>query len=396
MAAETAKQFEALEAQAATLMSVFIKAGHEAVAPALIQPADIYLECIGEELRARTYVFSDQDGEEVCLRPDLTVPTCRLHLSRDPAATTSARYCYNGPAFRYQPVESTDPQPREFRQAGIERIGDRGREAAEAETVGLVLKALGAAGLGRLELRLGDLGLFHAILEAIDMPERWRRRLAHLFWRHDRFRAELKRLATDPAQSHTAAPRELLAQIADAPADAEAIVERHLEASRIELVGARSLSEIAASLAEAAADLKARPLDRAAARLVDDYVSVTAPAREATRRLQSLLGPRQGGVKAALDAFDHRLAMLANAGVDLTGSTFSAEFGRNLEYYTGFVFEVSAPGVAPAASKRARIVAGGGRYDGLMRAVGAPRDVPAVGAAIHTERLLAVVQGGRA
>ncbi len=61
--------------------------------------------------------------------------------------------------------------------------------------------------------------------------------------------------------------------------------------------------------------------------------------------------------------------------------TFSAEFGRNLEYYTGFVFEVLATSLGPATP-----VAGGGRYDQLMRAVGAPADVPAVGAAIHTER----------
>ena len=38
-------------------------------------------------------------------------------------------------------------------------------------------------------------------------------------------------------------------------------------------------------------------------------------------------------------------------------------------------------------------VAGGGRYDGLMRMCGAPADVAAVGGAIHTERLLKAVRG---
>jgi len=41
-------------------------------------------------------------------------------------------------------------------------------------------------------------------------------------------------------------------------------------------------------------------------------------------------------------------------------------------------------------------IAGGGRYDGLLKAVGAPEQVPAVGSAIHTERLLSVVNGGEA
>ena len=48
MAAESAQQFEALEAQAASLLDVFRAAGYERVAPSLIQPADIFLDQIGE------------------------------------------------------------------------------------------------------------------------------------------------------------------------------------------------------------------------------------------------------------------------------------------------------------------------------------------------------------
>ena len=61
MVAETAREFEALEAQAQTLMATFGNAGHEAVAPAALQPADVYLDVIGEALRARCYVFTDPD-----------------------------------------------------------------------------------------------------------------------------------------------------------------------------------------------------------------------------------------------------------------------------------------------------------------------------------------------
>jgi ATP phosphoribosyltransferase regulatory subunit len=103
MAAESAKEFEALEAQATTLLDLFRRAGYEQVAPSIIQPADIFLDQIGEEIRSRTYVFTDLAGDELCLRPDLTVPVSRLYLERHPTADTPARYCYNGPAFRFQP-----------------------------------------------------------------------------------------------------------------------------------------------------------------------------------------------------------------------------------------------------------------------------------------------------
>ena len=39
-------------------------------------------------------------------------------------------------------------------------------------------------------------------------------------------------------------------------------------------------------------------------------------------------------------------------------------------------------------------IAGGGRYDGLLADLGAPQEVPAIGSAIHTERLLAAVGRG--
>ena len=96
-------------------------------------------------------------------------------------------------------------------------------------------------------------------------------------------------------------------------------------------------------------------------------------------------------VGRALDVYDRRLAHLANAGIDLARVTFDAEFGRNLEYYTGLVFEITAPGLDTASA-----IAGGGRYDRLLRSAGAASDIPAVGAAIHTERLLQAVKGARA
>ncbi|MFM1815998.1 MAG: hypothetical protein RLZ98_2693, partial [Pseudomonadota bacterium] len=53
MVAESARQFEALEDQARCLLSVFTKSGYEAVAPAIIQPADVFLDLTGEDLRSR-------------------------------------------------------------------------------------------------------------------------------------------------------------------------------------------------------------------------------------------------------------------------------------------------------------------------------------------------------
>ena len=381
--------FEALADQARTLLAVFIAGGHEAVSPPIIQPAGVFLDVLGEALRGRTYVFSDLNGEELCLRPDLTVPTCRLYLERHPQADATAHYCYNGPAFRFQPAGADAAHPREFRQAGIEAFGGTDREDADARTLMLVLTALRKAGLRSCKLRMGDLGLFAALLEAAEMPERWRRRLRHQYWRPDAFRAELRRLTTNPARSSANLPRALIEVLdPEDPVRAESLVAEELDKGGIELFGVRSLTEITEGMLGLAADAKAKPLKQATAAMIEGYLEVKAYADQAPARLRALTEKPQGRFAAAIAAFERRGALLEDGGVDLSEVPFSGEFGRNVAYYSGFVFEVLALSLGAASP-----VAGGGRYDGLLRAVGAPHDVPAVGGAIHTERLLAVIGG---
>jgi ATP phosphoribosyltransferase regulatory subunit len=389
MTAEPAQQFDALEAQAQRLIAVFTRAGYELVAPAVIQPAGLFLDVIGESLRARTYVFTDPEGEELCLRPDLTVPTCRLHLARHPDGNIAARYCYNGPAFRYQPGGDTSAHPREFRQAGIESFAVADREQADADVLALIMQALREMGLVRVDLRIGDLGLFNALLGALDMPERWRRRLRHQFWRPEAFRAELVRLTSPQLPEAQGLPATLIRQLdPDKPDAAQSVVADYLDQAGIELIGTRTLLEIAERLLAAAADARAAPLSPQKAGLIESYVAVKAPARHAAEGLAQLMRQHRIDLGPALDASQRRLDCIEAAGIDLSAAEFSAEFGRNLEYYTGFVFEMIAPGLGTKSP-----VAGGGRYDSLLADVGAKRQIPAVGACIHTERLLTVLQG---
>lgn len=396
MPPETAQNFEALSAQAQRLMSVFTRAGYELVAPAVIQPAGLFLDVVGEDLRARTYVFTDPEGEELCLRPDLTVPTCRLHLARHPRGDVAARYCYSGPAFRYQPGGGDVTHPREFRQAGIESFAAADREQADAEVAGLIAEALRDAGIAAARLRIGDLGLFTALIESLPIPMRWRRRLNHKFWRPDAFRAELLRIASAQALSAHGLPAALVAQLEPGRlAEAVQLVEAHMAEAGIEPIGTRSLAEIAERLLIAAADARETPVAAGTARLVEDYLKIRTPAGDAVRAIREVTAaalPRDNAksFEAALSAYERRLALLQQAGVDMSGATFSAEFGRNLEYYTGFVFEFLVPQLDAKSP-----VAGGGRYDSLLADVGAPQPVPAVGSSIHTERLLSALEGGR-
>ncbi len=195
-----------------------------------------------------------------------------------------------------------------------------------------------------------------------------------------------------PARPAANLPRSLIEALdPDDPARAESLVAEELDKGGIEVIGVRSIAEITEGMLALAADAKAKPLKQSTAASIEGYLEVKAYADRAPARLRALIDkPPQGRFAAAIDAFERRGALLKESGVDLSEVPFSGEFGRNVAYYSGFVFEVLALSLGAASP-----VAGGGRYDGLLRAVGAPRNVPAVGGAIHTERLLAVV-GGKA
>ncbi len=373
MTAEGAIEFEALEAQAASIMRLFVDAGYERVAPAFIQPANLFLDRIGETLRARTYVFTDPDGEELCLRPDLTIPVCRVFLER-PQAGPAVKFCYNGPAFRIQEGKPDPLRPREFRQAGIEYFGGHSQEA-DLEVLALTIDAVRRGGVKTFTIKAGHIGIFTALLNALSIPPRWRDRLARAFWRPPAFMREMATL-TRPETGHSLQP-------AEASLSPERLLD-YLDALGIPFIGTRRPSEVVKRLRDKAADASEPPLRRETARLVEDYLRIG------------------GAMPAALDAME---ALVAKAGLDLSEAignarslfdgvrtvagggpvVFDADFGRHFEYYTGLVFQIELEGAGITGQ-----IAGGGRYDGLIRALsGGERDVPAVGAAVHTERLLA-------
>ena len=386
----SARWIEALDRQSTIIMAIFARAGFEPIAPPVIQPAGVFLDVIGEDLRARTYVFTDPEGAELCLRPDLTIPACRLYLARHGHDGAPARLAYNGVVFRYQPAGASLARPREFRQAGIESFAAADPAKAEAEILALSAESVRAAGLRSFRVHIGDLGIFDTLLQAIEMPERWRARLRHYFWQPDAFKKQLQRLVkTDPVRAGL--PTALLGAISG-PNEAETVaaIERHLEGQGLTISGTRTLEEIGAHLAGLAQDLQEAPLAARSAGLLEAYLRIEAPAEAAPERIRKLLKGTGIEIAPALAAYEERLQLAAQEGIDISQAVFSAGFGRAFEYYTGFVFEILSPVIGDATP-----VGGGGRYDTLVKAISGRRSVPAVGAAIHTERLLLAVRGGR-
>jgi ATP phosphoribosyltransferase regulatory subunit len=114
---------------------------------------------------------------------------------------------------------------------------------------------------------------------------------------------------------------------------------------------------------------------------------VTGAPFEAVKRVAMIAKGAGIDIDAAVHACVRRFDRLGKSAIDLKRATFATEFGRSLEYYSGLVFQIEVGDERDVSQ-----IAGGGRYDGLLANIGAPREVPAIGSAIHTERLLAAVE----
>jgi ATP phosphoribosyltransferase regulatory subunit len=212
------------------------------------------------------------------------------------------------------------------------------------------------------------------------MPARRRRQLRRHFWRPRRFHELIEEFVAGPA-APTALRARLIAAAAG-PETANTIAAIATDAG--DPLGLREIDEIvtrSVALAEAAAD---PPMPAEQAELIETALSVTGPAGNALTRLRALTAEGSVDITPALDRFEARLAALERAGVDAADLPFDAAFGRNLEYYEGFVFEITAQGRPDLPP-----LAGGGRYDAMTRRLGADRAVPAVGAMIRPEAVLA-------
>jgi histidyl-tRNA synthetase len=131
--------------------------------------------------------------------------------------------------------------------------------------------------------------------------------------------------------------------------------------------------------AEITAELAGRGLDEAkAAELV---AAMTAP--DAAERIRAALKPSEEGL-AGLDEVDAALSLVTSQ-VAAGRVEFTPRLVRGLSYYTGPIWEVSAPGVPGS-------IAGGGRYDHLIEQAGGP-DVAATGGSLGIERILLLAAG---
>jgi ATP phosphoribosyltransferase regulatory subunit len=357
----------------AALRALFAEAGFGFVDLPILYDAHVFVELLGEDLRRRLFLTTDRGGTELALRPDFTIPVALRHLAAG-EARRRADYAYLGPVFRQR-----EDEPDEFLQAGVESLGRRDRDAADADMLRLAFDAAARLGMHAPSVSIGDSALFAALLDHLDIDPSWRRRFARAFGDPVRLRAMIARAAEGGAAARRSRRRRALG--AGERARIRREVEAIFAASGLGIAG-RTPAEIAARHAEKA--VLAAGIPPQAAKALSTFLGIAGPVHTVLPVLAAV-GQGTGGLGKAVERFAARAEAFAERGIEVGRLGFAVDFGRRLDYYTGFVFEMR--GSAGAAKP----VIGGGRYDRLVSAIARLRHeaavtVPAVGFSIWLDR----------
>lgn len=352
-----------------------IIAGRDAVRTdvPVLQPADPFLDTAGEELRRRIFLTQSDAGQPMCLRPEFTIPVCRLHVDQYANAT---RYGYVGTVFRQRQNDAS-----EFLQAGIEDIGHSDAMAADARSLADARACVTALNVETgVETLLGDQAVFDAVLKALGMPAGWRLQLTHAFGDDGALNSALEKLAKPTKMPNL--PDDLRAALGRSDLQAiEALVQSHLVDASLANAGGRSAAEIAERLMAQLQASRSAP-DAGKLETLRKFLKLRVPLVDATAKLEAFEADHGLDIADAVADFAKRNAAMVAAGLDLASIIYDASFGRPLDYYSGLVYELR--------SSDGAVLAGGGRYDRLLSLLGAAAPINGVGFSLWLDRIAEV------
>ncbi len=348
--------------------------GGEWIDPPILMPATLPLELSGEAIRSRLLTSSDNAGEELALRPDLTLAVVNHHLENGGEAPVSYRYF--GKAFR-QPV--LQGEPLEFYQTGFECFGYDDTVERDVLTLSTVCTAIADAGLNSISISLGDISIFEGVVKSLKLSPFWTHQLLRAFRRKEGIRSLL-------SQGEILHKRSVLSEtLSELPEQqAEALLDEVLSMSGGEVTGGRNKADILRRLRLQAEARREGPLDSRARNLLGDLIGLEGRPQEVLDRLNQMVQACGLKLDETLDRLSSVHCQLSQNDLPFWKSThFNVQFGRRFDYYDGLVFELWHGKLGAR-----RPVAAGGRYDGLISRLSQGRqNLTAIGGVVRPDRI---------
>ena len=322
--------------------------------PDVLLDSDYIIERSGEKFRSSMLTFDREDGKTMCLRPDLTVASCISFLQKK----SSSKIYYSGQAYRRSNQKGSNLIND---QLGIEILGSKNQIQDEFKIISTILSSAKKIKRKKIKIKVGDINLFKSLINALEMPERWKLRLIRHFWRPSYFDELLKRLEKNT--------------------DIDAVTfntdkKRFYEMKKLDqgkVVAGRSISEILNRFEKKIKDPRSFTDGKKIVKIITSFLKINCKLSELEEKLLNFT--KKNNLKKNIFKDLKSILNLQKLNQDVN---FISNFGRDIEYYTGIVFEVFSG---------EKEIARGGRYDDLLKSLGAKKNIPAVGAAINLKNI---------
>jgi histidyl-tRNA synthetase len=379
------KRVLAVQTQLRTFIS---NRGYQVIATPMLEQTELFLRKSGGELAAKMYTFMDPSGRRVSLRPEFTSSVVRAYIEGSLRGRLPLRWQYSGTVFRYEPEhEST----REHSQLGAEIIGADSPEA-DAEIIALAVQGLTSLGVGGHRLRIGHLAVMNGVFEALGLSERARVFVLSNLGRLAQGREGLDRVrqrATDLGLLNSRAPKKLTGLVNRlGTEDAQEMIEGFLAEAVTGPTGQRTPEEVMSRYLRKLQDQENPTQIERALEIGASLSSVTGAPGVTLGKLKRFLRKFKLSI-SILEPLEAVLDALTPYRLKGVPVTLDVGMARGLAYYSGVVFEIEHPRLPDGIS-----LGGGGRYNGLVKALGGRRDVPALGFAYGLGRVLKVLPRG--
>lgn len=110
----------------------------------------------------------DRDGRVVVLRPDMTIPTARVVVTKLKEQQRPLKLCYLGNIYRSD--KKNRGSLREFCQVGAEIYGCRGKWL-DIEIISMAKESFGEAGVSNYKIDIGHVGIIKGIFQELALSE---------------------------------------------------------------------------------------------------------------------------------------------------------------------------------------------------------------------------------
>ena len=322
--------------------------------PDVLLDSEYIIQRSGENFRRSMLTFENEDGKVMCLRPDLTVASCVKFLEKK----SKSKIYYSGQAYRRNNKKGSDLVND---QLGIEILGSKNQLKDDYEVIKTILNSAKKIKSKRIQIKVGDIGLFNRLINSLDMPERWKLRLIRHFWRPGYFEELLKRLEKN-------------SDIDSLTFDADK--KRFYEMKKMsqdKTIAGRSVSEILKRFNKKIKDPRSFDEGKRIVKIIRSFLKINCKLSKLDETLLNFA--KKNNLNKEIFKEFKSIQNLKKLKQEVN---FITNFGRDIEYYTGIVFEIFSG---------KKEIARGGRYDGLLKSLGAKKNNPAVGAAINLNNI---------